>query len=242
MSVHQRYPQPLEDQRQFFDELITEEWHTYHSEAWDAARRYEVEQLFRHLQPGRVLDIGCGVGFHDVEMARYPFVTFVEAIDYSRESIRKANEHYPHEKVFRRVEDLRTLAVEPSYDLVVSFQVFEHLSNPEDYFRFAIAACRPGGAIAILTPNADRLDNRIRAWRGEPKSMIDPQHFHEYTSAELRALGARHRLATAATFGYRLSSALWPWAVPVDPIRAMRWGTRLPAIADGLAVIFRKAS
>jgi 2-polyprenyl-3-methyl-5-hydroxy-6-metoxy-1,4-benzoquinol methylase len=158
MSVHSRYQQLLHDQRQFFDELITEEWESYKSEAWDYSRRFEVSRLLRRMQPARILDIGCGCGFHDVQLARYDFVTRVDAIDYSSRSIEKANEAYPHPKVFRRVADFATDEIAPVYDLVVSFQVFEHLADPDPYFQYCLRARRPGGVIAIVTPNRRRLD------------------------------------------------------------------------------------
>lgn len=240
MSVQSRHQQRVEDQRQFFDELITEDWDTYRSDAWDFSRRFEVGRLLRDLRPARVLDIGCGCGFHDVEFANHPAVQHVDAIDYSRESIRKADEAYPHPKVSRRVGDLIGETPESTYDLVVSFQVFEHLADPEPYFRYAMAACRPGGALAIVTPNRDRLDNRIRRWRGQAPEMLDPQHFHEYTLDELSELGRRHRLEVIDSFGYGLQSQLMPSLTPRDYTHVTKWGAWLPSLANVIGVIFRK--
>ena len=127
----------------------------------DELRRYEIACLLGKVQPATILDIGCGCGFHDREMATYPFVRSVDAFDYSAKSIEKAEAVYGHSKVQRWVGDLVTDVPERRYDLVVSFQIFEHLSKPETYFRFCRAACAPGGAIAIFTPNRKRLSNRI---------------------------------------------------------------------------------
>jgi 2-polyprenyl-3-methyl-5-hydroxy-6-metoxy-1,4-benzoquinol methylase len=240
MNVQSRYQQPVEDQRQFFDELITQEWETYRSDAWDYSRRFEVERILRTVQPRTVLDIGCGCGFHDVEFARHDFVTRVDAIDYSRESIKKANEEYPHAKVARRVGDLLAEQPEPTYDLVVSFQVFEHLSDPASYFRYAIQACRPGGALAIVTPNRDRLDNRLRRWRGQHPVMVDPQHFHEYSISELSALGERFGLRPIDSFGYGLQSLIAPALTPRDYRRVTRWGALVPRLASVIGVLFEK--
>ena len=38
-STQEKYPEFLDDQRQFFDELITREWDTYQSPDWDRRRR-----------------------------------------------------------------------------------------------------------------------------------------------------------------------------------------------------------
>jgi SAM-dependent methyltransferase len=240
MSVQSRYPKPLVDQRQFFDELITEEWASYKSDAWDFSRRFEISRLFRKLRPARILDIGCGCGFHDSEMAEYDFVTTVDAIDYSAQSIKKADEAYPHAKVSRRVADL---AIDPPgglYDLVVSFQVFEHLSEPDVYFRFAKAACRPGGTIAIVTPNADRLDNRILRWRGQAPVFVDPQHFREYNLDGLRELGRQQGLVPSGHFGYGLQSLIYPNLSSKDYRRRTQWGALLPRVANVIGVLFEK--
>ena len=72
--THERYPQYLEDQRRFFDELVTEDWETYRNEDWDRSRRAEVDAVFRHVSPRTVLDVGCGMGFQDRYMAELPGV------------------------------------------------------------------------------------------------------------------------------------------------------------------------
>lgn len=99
MVVQKHFPNFLEDQRAFFDELITKDWDSYISADWDFVRKYEVRKMFEIIRPQTIIDIGCGCGFHDREMAEYDFVTRVDAIDYSSASIAKANEFYPHKKV-----------------------------------------------------------------------------------------------------------------------------------------------
>ena len=235
MSVQDRYKTFLEDQREFFDALVTEDWDTYFSDSWDESRRYEIACLLRKVQPATILDIGCGCGFHDREMATYPFVRSVDAFDYSAKSIEKAEAVYGHSKVQRWVGDLVTDVPERRYDLVVSFQIFEHLSKPETYFRFCRAACAPGGAIAIFTPNRKRLSNRIRARRGLTPELLDPQHFKEYSAAEIIELGRSEGFGDGKYFGYGLSGYS-----TIDRL-SNRWRLRLgrafPAIASGLCVI-----
>jgi SAM-dependent methyltransferase len=240
VSVHTRYDTRLVDQRQFFDELITEEWPSYQSEAWDYTRRFEVGRILRRIRPRVVLDIGCGCGFHDVEFAKHAFVERVDAIDYSPKSVEKANDAYPHEKVVRRVGDIASDTVEPVYDLVASFQVIEHLADPHDYFRYAVRACRPGGVLAIVTPNRLRLDNRIRARRGEEPAMLDPQHFREYVPGDLIAIGSRYGLEPIDSFGHTLHSFLYPRVVLSNYVWRTHLGTLMPSCANVIGVLLRK--
>jgi SAM-dependent methyltransferase len=240
MRVHQRYTTYIEDQRQFFDELIAEEWESYISEAWDRVRSYEIERLFAFIQPRRILDIGCGCGFHDRVMAGYPFVERIDAFDYSAQSIAKAQEAYPHPKAFRTVADFDSFAVEAPYDLAVSFQVFEHLSDPKPYFDLCRRATRRGGHIAILMPNRLRLANVLRMLRFKEPQLADPQHFREYTARETIALGRKAGFAPVAAFGYGLAATGIGFFDRAAIEQQLRWSRFVPAVANGIGVVMRR--
>lgn len=237
MAVHERYREFMADQRQFFDELITEDWASYSSPIWDEIRRYELAQIFARIQPARVLDIGCGCGFHDSEIATRNFVTHVDAFDYSAKSVEKANEAYPHPKVTRFVADLSTFEPGERYDLVASFQVYEHLENTRDYFECCRRACVPGGMVVIVTPNRTRLNNRIRNWNGLPDELCDPQHFREYTINEIHLQAAANGFEPAGGFGYGLYG--WQWLSRVPHAWRLRLGALLPMAAHGIAAFAR---
>lgn len=238
-SVHERYSELRDDQREFFDALISEEWESYINEGWDFSRRYEVARLFKNIRPARVLDIGCGCGFHDMVMAEYDFVEAVHGVDYSPKSIEKANEVYPHAKVTRAVADLRSDTVEPQFDLTVSFQVFEHLRDPSDYFRYSLEATRPGGYLALVTPNGNRLDNVIARFKGQPATMIDPQHFKEFSRRELQELAGGYGLKLIDHFGYGLFSARMPKLTPANSEDAIRRGAWVPQVANMIGCVFK---
>ncbi len=237
MTVHERHPTYLADQRAFFDALITEEWPSYISADWDALRRNEVAQLFKRIEPATVLDIGCGCGFHDKEMARYPFVREVHGIDYSGKSVEAAEREYPDPKVRRSTADLRDLP-SGNYDLVASWQVFEHLDDPKAYFESALRVCKKGGHIAIFTPNRMRLSNVLRILKRQPIQYLDPQHFHEYTAGEIRALGRRFDLKPVATFGYGFSGIARLNRFPIET--RLKLGAIFSPIADCFCLLFRK--
>ena len=240
MPVQDRYPDYLNDQRRVFDELITEDWDTYISAEWDAVRRFEVAQLFARVQPARILDVGCGCGFHDREMAGYSFVKAVDAIDYSEKSIQKAEKVYPHEKVTRWVGDLANDQPQRTYDLVVSFQVFEHLDDPDAYLRFCRAACGADGHIAIFTPNRWRVRNVLRQLRGLEPELLDPQHFKEYSVSQLRSLGERHCFEYVSWFGYGMNGLAWIDRRPAEA--RLRMGQSLPWIANCFCLLMKRPS
>ncbi len=239
MSVHKRYQNFVADQREFFDSLITEDWENYFSADWDTSRRYEVAKLFSLIQPATVLDIGCGCGFHDKEMAEFSYVKEIHAIDYSAKSIEAANREYPHPKVHRSTADLRDLS-SASYDLVVSWQVFEHLDDPDAYFESALRVMKTDGWIAIFTPNRLRLSNVKRILKRQPVQYCDPQHFYEYTPRELKKIGKRFGLECVHWFGYGVSGDKLVDRLPME--KRLMLGSRLPLFADAFCVVFKKNS
>ncbi len=241
MSVHERYQTYIQDQRRFFDELITEEWDTYLSADWDEFRRYEVACLFDVVQPRTILDIGCGCGFHDAEMARYPFVERVDAIDYSTKSIAKASEVYPHAKVTRAVGDFASVTAAAVYELVVSFQLFEHLHNPGDYLNFCRASTGPGAHIAVFMPNRLRADNLWRLAKCQRPQLCDPQHFREYTAGELTRLARPYGFIHRATLGLGWPEAGGPGLKPRPLAERLTIGARWPFAASNIGVILAKA-
>ena len=234
MPVHERYKQYEPDQTQFFDELISQEWDSYKSADWDATRRTEIELLFKRVRPRRIMDIGCGCGFHDAEMAKYSFVEHIDATDPSSESVKKAEQHYPHAKVQRWAAGFNDLPSNTKYDLVVSFQVFEHLDCPNEY----LAKCREiiadDGTVAIIMPNRMRLHNRRLARKGLPPVLIDVMHFHEYTVEETAALAKNHGLKLSNSFGYNLEFG------PFSHTTKLRLGSLIPSRASGIGVLLTK--
>lgn len=219
----------------FFDELITEDWDTYVSEAWDYARTLEVRRLFRAIRPRTILDVGCGCGFHDRLMAQYAFVRKVDAIDYSARSIEIAEKTYPHSKVRRTAASFEEFNTVQRYDLVVGFSIFEHLLNSKEYLLFCAQHCAASGYVAISTANRLRLMNRVRLLRRKPPGLMDVMHYREYTVKEIEEMGGEFGFEPFDRFGYGFSSVK-----RLGGKRNILIGYYLPCLADRIVIILRK--
>jgi SAM-dependent methyltransferase len=116
-----------------------------------------------------VLDLGCGTGYGTAELAAHEArVIGMDRVAPTAEARRSAAR-------FVRGE-LRGLPfARASFDLVVSFQVIEHLLDPSDTLREITRVLRPSGALLLTTPNLLQSERE------------NPYHVHEYAAAELAA-------------------------------------------------------
>lgn len=118
----------------------------------------------------RVLDLGCGIGYGAAELGEaLPSVFAIDRI--------LPDERARRSPVRFLTADIRGLPIPPrTFDLIVSFQVIEHLEEPSFYLEAIASMLRPGGVAIITTPNLKKSDKE------------NPFHVREYTSDELADL------------------------------------------------------
>ena len=116
----------------------------------------------------RVLDLGCGSGYGTAELAdALPRIVGLDRVAHDPENSR--------DNIDWVRADLRGNPLSPgSFELIVSFQVIEHLDDPHVYLDSIAELLAPGGTAIITTPNILTSDK------------INPFHVHEYESDELR--------------------------------------------------------
>jgi SAM-dependent methyltransferase len=175
-----------------------------------------------------------------VLIAEQPGVERVEGIDYSVNSIAVAEAEYGHPKVHRRVADIFQ-EPDSAFDLVVSFQVIEHLRDQVGFLAACARQARPGGHVAVATPNRLRLDNRVRiALRRQP-TLVDLSHFRELSRADLVGLARAAGLRPVGAFGYGLSFTIPRLNRQIVPIAAgIRLGSWASPVANVSVMVFQK--
>jgi 2-polyprenyl-3-methyl-5-hydroxy-6-metoxy-1,4-benzoquinol methylase len=160
----------------------------------------------------RVLEVGCGSGWFLSALAARGY-SAISGIDLSPSQVALARElgHEVHE--IEAVEYLRERDAE--FDLIVVLDVFEHLTRQQawELLEYSLHALRPGGRLAIQTPNGDS------PWAGNV-FFGDPTHLHCYTPLLLeklmRAAGFERVVLrpcgpVPSSFAKRLRT--WAWAV-----------------------------
>lgn len=126
----------------------------------------------------RVLDAGCGTGYGSELLARSGAIDVV-GIDIDAETVAAAGRAAPQATF--EVADVRELpAALGEFDLIVCFEVLEHLDDPTAALDRLAQALRPDGVLAVSSPNRDVY----------PPG--NPYHRHEFTPYELaQELAAR---------------------------------------------------
>jgi 2-polyprenyl-3-methyl-5-hydroxy-6-metoxy-1,4-benzoquinol methylase len=131
----------------------------------------------------RVLDLGCGSGYGAALIAE--IAASVTAVDISAEAIAYANEHYRNDNIrFARIEKDEPLPfADESFDVVLSFQVIEHVADTENYLREAARVLSLAGTLILITPDrAHRLLPGQRPW--------NRWHLKEYSPESCRRMVA----------------------------------------------------
>ena len=139
--------------------------------------RRAYEFVLSVLEPGdRVLDIGCGTGYGTSMFASR--CAELTGIDYSRDAIQYASEHYGSSRCnFRQGDALDTGMPEGSLDMVCCVQVIEHMKDQEGFIKEVLRILSPGGRLVVVTPNKATYSSDV--------DVGFAYHFKEYYAVEL---------------------------------------------------------
>lgn len=150
-------------------------WFARHEVAYLA-----VADLVREQAAQVVLDAGCGEGY-GLPLLRAAGATRVVGVDLDAPTVAHARTTYA--AVDQGIEvaeaELSTLPLaDDEVDLTVSLQVIEHLWDVPAYLASLRRVTRPGGVLAIATPN--RL-----TFTPDSDTPVNPFHVREFTADEL---------------------------------------------------------
>lgn len=174
-----------------------------------------------------VLDLGCGSGYGAARISEV--AATVHAVDISEEAIAYARNHYSRSNVsFGRIDpDARLPFVDSNFDVVLSFQVIEHVQDDRRYLHEASRVLRRDGTLILITP--DRA-NRLLPWQ----RPWNRWHVREYSAMQLRALVEHDfEIRTELSMGARSDVA----EVELRRYRRLKWLTlpfTLPILPDAL--------
>jgi 2-polyprenyl-3-methyl-5-hydroxy-6-metoxy-1,4-benzoquinol methylase len=126
------------------------------------------------LERPRILDLGCGMGWHTEKFAELGPAT---GIDLSAEAIAMAQARCPH-VTFIAGDVYHTQLPPAHFDVVVSQEVFAHVEDQPRFLERAAEALRPGGYIVLTTANKFVMD-RLGTVRFVP---LGSAHIEQYVT------------------------------------------------------------
>lgn len=128
----------------------------------------------------RVLDIGCGSGYGSAELAKV--AGSVVGLDASDEAVKHAAGSYAAPQLTFRTGDASHLPFDDgSFDLVIAFEVIEHLEDWQSLLNEAKRVLTSRGQLMVSTPN------RLYYAETRKRSGPNPFHVHEFTFEEFTA-------------------------------------------------------
>ncbi len=134
----------------------------------------------RQFAPGKsVLDAGCGTGYGAAELAVH--AREVLGVDCSQEAVEYARIHYDRDNLKFEQGFCHQLPVaDRSVDLLVAFEVIEHLQEWREFLAEVRRVLTGDGLFLVSTPN--------KLYYGESREEAGPNpfHVHEFEYAEFR--------------------------------------------------------
>jgi len=120
---------------------------------------------------GRLLDVGCSVGFF-IEVAQDSgFI--VQGVELSSQAIAIAKDSV-RDKISHADANEHIRKYGACYDVVTAYDIIEHTQNPKLFLEDLYSALAPGGVVAIAAPDTDHF---LRYIMGRYWSMLQPmQH------------------------------------------------------------------
>ena len=186
-----------------------------------------------------ILETGCGAGYGSCMLSHR--ARSVVAIDYSPAALRYARERYSAPNLTHLLMNCHSLGfADASFDLVVSFEVFEHLEQPDTYLGECRRVLRPGGRLVLSTPNRSSWDIHMRSIGTEYEYHVNMQDL-----PGLRSLLARHFSSVEIYSQWRRGNALhrvlraldvWNLRLRLVPARRREQMQQAMGVPSGAAV------
>jgi 2-polyprenyl-3-methyl-5-hydroxy-6-metoxy-1,4-benzoquinol methylase/ribosomal protein S27E len=142
-----------------------------------------IQETYPQMSDGLIGDIGAGFGLFLEELGKlWPSARLV-AIEPSPEMVAICSDK-GLEVIPCAMEDVQ--GRDGQFDLLTSFELFEHLYYPDEFLKKAWQLLRPGGRLFLTTLNGEGFDIQI-LWE-KSKSVAPPHHLNFFNPRSITRL------------------------------------------------------
>lgn len=110
---------------------------------------------------GKLLDIGCGVGFFMENLEKNGSKMELHGVDFSEYNLKKAKQTSKKFKLKQCNIEEGIPYKDGFFDTVYAAELIEHLVDPDYFLKECNRLLKPGGTILVTTPNLCAWYNRI---------------------------------------------------------------------------------
>lgn len=185
----------------------------YKAESFSARDKARLETILQYKDSGNLLEIGCGEGYLLQLLDDYFAVNGVEVSEYAANL---AEQTVGADKITLADVESQSLA-RNYYDVVVAFNILEHLSNPKMVLNKINQTLKPEGILLGSVPNNYGTFGGLvtRAF-----NLIDKTHTSTYKVPHWRQLFNQTGFIKVAEFGelpvsrnksFYFNNSTWPY-------------------------------
>jgi len=145
------------------------------------SRRLDV--ITRYRKNGKLLDIGCAFGFF-LELASKRGWK-ASGIEVSKNASDYAKKHQKSPVFNGTIE--KANFKKKSFDVITLFDVIEHIPDPKNMLKKINKLLKPGGILAITTPNIDSLPAKILGNKWEEVRRVR-EHIYFFSNRTLKKI------------------------------------------------------
>jgi 2-polyprenyl-6-hydroxyphenyl methylase/3-demethylubiquinone-9 3-methyltransferase len=163
--------------------------------------QYIIDLIKTYFEPGKhlnILEIGCSSGAFLSELKdaltsqKLPYQYTLHGIDIDEQAIKKSVDTDISLQAIS-AESYSEHSTE-KYDLVLHFELIEHLSDPHSFMKSIKSLLNHGGLQHFHTPNANGFDNQAMGYndfRALAHGLFPPMHLQAFTPQNLTHFALR---------------------------------------------------
>ncbi len=172
------------------------------------ATKAQVELAKKYKGNTKLLDIGCGEGFFLFNASKAGYIT--KGVELSQNAVEYARREFGLDVEVGLFEKMQF--PENYFDVVTLWQVLEHLSQPLTVLKEAQRVLKPGGLLAISTPDFGGIPARIMGKRWWNIRRI---HINQFSTKTLKNILRNAGFKNLSSVNYKESISLLMLVIPL---------------------------